>query len=219
MTFSISAVCARSGDVGVAVTTAWFAVGSICPAVRANIGAVASQAVVNPNLRAACLDEISSGAQPELALAKALRADAAPEQRQLGLIDATGRTAAHTGAACPGACGHRIERDCVIAGNTLSSIGVLDAIASSWRATSDGDSALAERMLMALDAGQKAGGDKRGRQSAALLVGNVDPMLQVDVRVDDHPEPLVELRRLLVLFREKYEPIHRALPPTSDSGR
>ena len=218
MTFSISARCARSGELGVAVTTAWFAVGSVCPAVRANIGAVASQALVNANLRAACLDRIAAGDRPELALAEALKADASPEQRQVSVVDAAGRAAAHTGAACPDACGHRIAAGCVIAGNTLSSIEVLDAIESSWHTTRDSDLALAERMLMALDAGQQEGGDKRGRQSAALLVGNMDPMLQVDLRVDDHPDPLVELRRLLALFREKYEPIHRALPATSRSG-
>jgi uncharacterized Ntn-hydrolase superfamily protein len=218
MTFSISARCERTGELGVAVTTAWFAVGSVCPAVRPYIGAVASQALVNANLRAACLDQVAMGVPPEFAIAEALKADASPEQRQIGLVDAAGNVAAHTGAACPDACGHRIDTDYVIAGNTLSSIEVLDAIESSWHATKDGNLALAERMLMALDAGEQAGGDKRGRQSAALLVGNVDPMLQVDLRVDDHPEPLVELRRLLALFREKYEPIHRSLPATSRSG-
>ena len=218
MTFSITARCEHSGEIGVAVTTAWFAVGSVCPAVRADIGAVASQALVNANLRADCLDRIVVGMRPELALAEALKADAAPEQRQLGVVDAAGRAAAHTGAACPDESGHRVERGCVIAGNTLSSIEVLNAMQASWHATRDCDLALAERMLMALDAGELAGGDKRGRQSAALLVANIDPMLQVDLRVDDHAEPLAELRRLLTLFREKYEPIHRALPATSRSA-
>lgn len=218
MTFSITARCRHTGDVGVAVTTAWFAVGSVCPAARADIGAVASQALVNADLRAACLDRIAAGAAPELALAEALKMDAAPEQRQVAVVDAAGRTAAHTGAACPSESGHRIDGSCVIAGNTLCSIEVLDAMQSSWHEPSNSDLQLAERLLMALDAGQAAGGDARGRQSAALLVANTDPMLQLDLRVDDHTEPLIELRRLLGLFREKYEPIHRALPTTLRSS-
>jgi hypothetical protein len=167
MTFSITARCEHTGELGVAVATAWFAVGSVCPAVRADIGAVASQALVNANLRAACLDRIVLGLRPELALAEALKMDASPEHRQLGVVDAAGRAAAHTGAACPDDSGHRIDRGCVIAGNTLSSIEVLDAMQSSWNEARGCDVPLAERMLMALDAGQLAGGDARGRQSAA----------------------------------------------------
>ena len=118
MTFSISARCERSGELGVAVTTAWFAVGSVCPAVRVNIGAVASQALVNANLRAACLDQLAAGVSPERALAEALRTDAAPEQRQVSLIDAAGGPAAPTGEACPAACRPRIARDGGMTGNT-----------------------------------------------------------------------------------------------------
>ena len=218
MTFSITARSEDTGEIGVAVATAWFAVGSVCPAVRVGIGAVASQALVNANLRTACLDRIALGVQPDLALAEALETDASPEQRQLGVVDAGGRVAAHTGEGCPDEAGHRIDRGCVIAGNTLSSIEVLNAMQSSWSETRGCDLALAERMLMALQAGQLAGGDARGRQSAALLVADVNPMIQIDLRVDDHSEPLAELRRLLTLFRETYEPIHRALPGTSHSG-
>lgn len=217
MTFSITARCERTGELGVAVATAWFAVGSVCPAARANVGAVASQALVNASLREACLDRIAAGARPELALQEALSTDAVPEQRQVGVVDAAGRTAAHTGAACPGEAGHRIDGSCVIAGNTLSSIEVLQAMQASWNEPSNSGLHLAERLLRALHAGQGAGGDSRGRQSAALLVANSNPMLQVDLRVDDHAEPLTELLRLLTLFREKYEPIHSALPATSRS--
>jgi len=218
MTFSITARCKDTGELGVAVTTAWFAVGSVCPAVRVGVGAVASQALVNANLRAVCLGRIANGATPELALAEALEMDAAPEHRQVGLVDSDGRTAVHTGGACPGESGHRIDGSCVIAGNTLSSIDVLDAMQTSWNDAADHDRPLADRLLSVLDAGQAAGGDARGRQSAALLVGNADPMLQVDLRVDDHVEPLAEVRRLLALFRYKYEPIHRALPTSVRSS-
>ncbi len=218
MTFSITARCEHTGEIGVAVTTAWFAVGSVCPAVRADIGAVASQALVNAKLRAACLDRIALGMRPELALSEALKMDASPELRQIGLVDAAGGAAAHTGTDCPDDSGHRIDKGCVIAGNTLSTIEVLDAMQSSWNETKGCDLPLAERILMALDAGQLAGGDARGRQSAALLVADINPMMQIDLRVDDHSEPLTELRRLLTLFREKYEPIHRALPATSRAG-
>ncbi len=210
MTFSITARCRRTGDLGVAVTTKFFAVGALCPAVRAGVGAVASQAVPNPALKEECLDRLASGAPPEEALRQALAADALAHRRQVGLIDAGGRTAAHTGANCEDARGHIIETDGVIAGNTLVSEDVLRAVASSWRQSSEGD--LAERMLAALDAGQAAGGDRRGRQSAALLVGNANPLLALDLRVDDHADPLVELRRLLSLYRETYEPILKSLP-------
>ncbi len=210
MTFSITARCRRTGDLGVAVTTKFFAVGALCPAVRAGVGAVASQAVPNPALRAECLDRLANGARPEEALRQALATDTQAQRRQVGLIDAGGRTAAHTGAKCEDARGHVIESDCVVAGNTLVSEDVLRAVASSWSETSDGD--LAERMLGALDAGQAAGGDRRGRQSAALLVGNANPLLALDLRVDDHSDPLVELRRLLGLYRERYEPVLRSLP-------
>ena len=218
MTFSIAARCERTGDFGVAVTTAWFAVGSVCPAVRAGVGAVASQAIVNPTLRGACLDRIADGAEAEHALAEALETDASPEQRQVSVIDAAGRAAAHTGSACPDESGHRVDGSCVLAGNTLRSVAVLEAMRASWSEAGTRDLPLAERLLAALDAGQAAGGDARGSQSAALLVGSPNPLLQIDLRVDDHGEPLEELRRLLRLFRDEYEPIHRALPPTLRVG-
>lgn len=210
MTFSITARCPRTGDFGVAVTTCWFAVGSLCPAVRAGVGAVASQSFVNPALKGACLDRLANGLAPETALAEALAEDPSPEIRQVGLIGVRGRGAAHTGTGCDSVCGHLIETDAVIAGNMLAPGGVLDAVAAAWRANAE--LALAERMLGALEAGQESGGDKRGRQSAALLVGNAFPMLQLDLRVDDHLDPLIELRRLFTLYREKYEPIYRAMP-------
>jgi uncharacterized Ntn-hydrolase superfamily protein len=213
MTFSIVARCQRSGELGAAVTTAWFAVGSLCPAVRHGIGAVASQADVNPRLRTECLDRLARGVAADITLGEALSTDPSPERRQVGLIDASGRTAAHTGDGCVDAHGHIIESNCVIAGNTLLSTGVLDAVAASWRDTNERDFGLAERMMLALEAGQEAGGDKRGRQSAALLVGNKNPMLQIDLRVDDHADPLVELRRLLTMFREKYEPFYEKYEP------
>jgi uncharacterized Ntn-hydrolase superfamily protein len=167
-------------------------------------------------LKAECLDRLANGAPPEEALRQALASDELVERRQVGLIDANGRVAAHTGAKCEDARGHIIETDCVVAGNTLVSEDVLRAVASSWRQTSEGD--LAERMLGALDAGQAAGGDRRGRQSAALLVGNANALLALDLRVDDHTDPLIELRRLLGLYRERYEPILRSLPVFAPGG-
>ncbi len=212
MTFSIVARCERTGALGVAVATAWFAVGALCPAVRVGVGAVASQAFVNASLRTMCLDRMAAGVHPEAAIAWSLAMDVAPEQRQLSLVDSAGRLAAHTGSDCPDVAGHRRKDGCVVAGNTLHSGDVLEAMLASWASVGGRDLRLAERLLAALDAGQEAGGDARGRQSAALLVGHSNPMLQIDLRVDDHTEPLGELHRLLTLFREKYEPLHRALP-------
>jgi len=209
MTFSISARCHRTGDLGVAITTAWFAVGSICPAARVGVGAVASQARANSALRGACLDRIAAGEAPQAALREALAADAGAVHRQVGLIDAAGRTAAYTGAECIAERGALELEDAVIAGNMLASQNVLSAMAAAWTSSRSGDLRLAERMLAALDAGQAAGGDMRGKQSAALLIASDGP--SPDLRVDDAPEPLLELRRLLSVYRERYEPIYLAM--------
>ncbi len=190
----------------------------MCPAVRLGVGAVASQAAADPGLRARCLDLVECGFSPYQALQAVLAKDALADKRQIGLVDASGRATAHTGAACQGAYGHIIETDCVITGNTLVAQDVLLAVAASWCETDDCDLALAERMLYALEAGEAAGGDRRGCQSAALLVANENPLLQVDLRVDSHLGPLVELRSLLNLFRKKYETIYRALA-FADAGR
>ena len=211
MTFSIAARCPDTGEFGVAVTTVWFAVGSICYLVLPGIGAVASQGVPNPALRNRCLDGLASGLSPIEALAEALSTDPLSEHRQVGLLDALGRTAAHTGAHCEDTSGHINEQDYVIAGNILTNDGVLRAIESSLLSPTGPGLPLAERMLDALDAGQAAGGDRRGRQSAAMFVGSHNPILHVDLRIDDSPDPLVELRRLLNLFREKYEPVYQLL--------
>ncbi len=164
MTFSITARCRRTGDLGAAVTTKFFAVGALCPAVRAGVGAVASQAVPNPALKAACLDRLANGAPPDEALRQALASDALAHRRQVGLIDAGGRAAAHTGAKCEDARGHIIETDGVIAGNTLVSDDVLRAVASSWRQTSEGDgwpSACWRRWTLARPPGATAVGANR----------------------------------------------------------
>jgi uncharacterized Ntn-hydrolase superfamily protein len=206
MTFSITARCHKTGELGVGITTAWFAVGASCPAARAGVGAIASQAMANSSLRGICLDRLEQGEAPEAALAAALSADAGVATRQVALIDAQGRTAVHTGDQCVGACGSRIVADAVIAGNMLASDAVLDATAAAWLQTRDTDTRFAERLLIALEAGQDAGGDVRGKQSAALAAAGEAPA--PDLRVDDASDPLVELRRLLGVYRERYEPLY-----------
>ncbi|HLH26511.1 MAG TPA: DUF1028 domain-containing protein [Chloroflexota bacterium] len=199
MTFSIVAWLPETGELGVGVATCKPAVGGRVPFVRAGAGAVASQAVSNPWLGVAALDALGHALPAESALRAALAIDPAPHLRQLHLVDGAGRTASWTGDAVPDWHGHLPGGTFSVAGNTLVGPAVLTEMAAAYRAA-DGD--LAARLLAALEAGDAAGGDRRGRQSAALAVVRGDPFPYVDVRVDDAPRPLPELRRILALYRE-----------------
>ncbi|MBV9861688.1 MAG: DUF1028 domain-containing protein [Alphaproteobacteria bacterium] len=208
MTWSVVARDPETGAFGVAVTTCFFAVGALCPFAASGIGAVSTQALVNPllGLRALRLlaEEISAASAPPLLLMP----DEGREHRQLHLIDRAGDVAAHTGSACIGWCGHVQGAQVSVAGNMLTGPEVVTASLAAYEAASG---PFARRLLAALDAGQVAGGDKRGRQSAALLVCSTEPYPDLDLRVDDHPEPLVELRRLYDLSR-RYAPYRRFMP-------
>lgn len=203
-TFSIVARDPGNGDLGVAVQSKFLAVGSVVSWARANAGAVATQALANIRYGPDGLDLLGSGLSAEETLRHLLAADPDREHRQVGLVDREGRAAAHTGNACFEWAGHEIGDGFTCQGNILAGPDVVHAMAARFRETTG---ELAERLIAALDAGQQAGGDRRGRQSAALYVaraggsygGRIDRY--IDLRVDDHPDPIVELGRILRLHR------------------
>jgi uncharacterized Ntn-hydrolase superfamily protein len=208
MTFSIAARCPRTGQLGIAISTAVPAVGALAVFVRAGAGAVASQAWVNPYLGVDGLDLLAEGRTAHETLDTLIAADPGASSRQLGIVDAAGRVAAFTGSGCPDWCGH-IEGDgFTVQGNILVA-GTIEAMAESAAATAA--LPLDERLMRALEAGQAAGGDKRGRQSAALKVVGTEAYGLVDLRVDDHADPIAELRRILELSRAQLAPLVAAL--------
>jgi uncharacterized Ntn-hydrolase superfamily protein len=204
MTFSI---VARSDDGelwGVAVASKFLAVGSVVPAAVAGVGAIATQADANVAYKGQALAHLDDGATAEVALQRLLEDDDGRDHRQVGIVDLDGGAASHTGRACMEWAGSRTGAGYAIQGNILTGEDVVLAMEAAWLA-SDPELPLVQRLLAALTAGDDAGGDRRGRQSAAMLVvregagygGNDD--IAVDLRVDDHPAPIVELNRLLGL--------------------
>jgi len=203
-TFSIIARDPATGELGLGVQSKAFAVGSRVITIRGGVAVVAHQAASNPMYGVIVLDMLLAGMTPQQALDVAVRADDGRDRRQVAVLDIQGRTAAWTGSGANDWKGHRCGENYCAQGNILEGAAVVDAMASSF-ASSSGP--LAERLLASLDAAQAAGGDRRGMQSAALVVarplggaaGFSDRV--VDLRVDDHPTPLVEMRRLLNTLR------------------
>ena len=199
ITWSILAHDPATGALAVAVTTCNLAVGAAVPHLRAGVGAVATQSMTNRYLGPAILDAMARGVPPVLAVEGAIAMDEGRALRQVHAIDAHGRAAAWTGSRCVDWCGHVTGTGWSVAGNMLSHEAVVaDTVAAFLTRT---ELTLPERMLAALDAGEAAGGDRRGRQSAALALTTTEDFSDIDLRVDDHVEPLVELRRLLGLWR------------------
>lgn len=203
-TFSIVARDPNTGRIGVAVQSHWFSVGSVVTWAEAGVGAVATQALVEVSHGPLGLDLMRGGRSAAEGLRALLAADEGRALRQVAMVDAEGNVAAHTGERCIADAGHVIGDGFSVQANMMATEDVWPAMADAYR-TSSGD--LAERMLGALEAGQKAGGDIRGRQSAAILV--VEPEstgcpwadTAMELRVEDHAEPIEELRRLVTLHR------------------
>ncbi|MDB5372844.1 MAG: pilus assembly protein [Belnapia sp.] len=216
MTWSILARDAATGELGVAVATRFFAVGAVCPRVEGGVGAVATQALVNPMLGILGLDRLRAGEPPDVALAALIAGDAGRDHRQLHMLSATGAVAHHTGAACIDWCGHAGGPDVSVAGNMLAGPEVVAATRDAWLARAGRP--MAERLLAALEAGEAAGGDMRGKQSAALQVASRDPYPDLDIRVDDHPDPLAELRRLHLVAQQHYVGFRRFLAGRDHPG-
>lgn len=211
MTYSIVASDRRTGTFGAAVQSHWFAAGIVCWA-EAGVGAVATQATALIEHGPLGLDLMRRGASASEALAARLDADEDREHRQVATVDVQGRVAAHTGSSCIREAGHRTGEGFSCQANMMRRDTVWDAMHEAF-AGSRGD--LAERLLVTLEAAEAEGGDIRGRQAARILVVRAEPTdrpwedVLVDLRVDDHPAPVPELRRLLELHRA-YERLERA---------
>lgn len=209
-TFSITARCHRTGQLGVAVATAVPAVGMLCPFVASGVGAVATQSFVNPYLGIWGLQYMAGGDSAEAALERLRTADPGIEYRQLGIVDARGGTAAFSGDHCDTWYGQRTGPNYSVAGNMLIGPETLEAMEASFRTSSQ--LSLAERLLLALQAGQDAGGDKRGRQSAAVKVHGDEVYPLIDLRVDEHLDPVPELRRIYEVAKESLIPLIQMMP-------
>jgi uncharacterized Ntn-hydrolase superfamily protein len=202
MTWSIVAHEPATGAFAVAVTTCSFAVGANCPYVRSGVGAVSTQSLTNRYLGPAVLDAIERGLAPAEAIEVALGPDEGRHLRQVHAVDGMGRTAAWTGRHCVTWCGERTADHVSVAGNMLAGPEVVGATFDTFRARADLE--LPERLMAALEAGEASGGDRRGRQSAAMLLTTTEDFPDLDIRVDDHTDPLPELRRLLALWRRHW---------------
>jgi len=214
MTWSIIARDSASGQIGIAVATKFFAVGALVPHIAAGIGAVATQALVNPYYGIDGVRMLREGKSPEAIAAALLASDDGRESRQLHIMDAQGRIAAHTGKDCVDWCGHVRGDGFSIAGNMLAGPQVLDETANAYLA--HGTLPFAQRLIAAMKAGEAAGGDKRGKQSAALLIHGKEEWSALDLRVDDHADPLAELERLERVSR-KHWAVFRQFMPTRDN--
>ncbi len=203
-TYSIVARDAATGELGVAVQSHWFSVGALVPWARAGVGAVATQSMVDPSYGPLGLDLMAAGIEAPVALEALLFADSAQDIRQVAMVDAAGVAAAHTGGRCIPEAGHRVGEGYSVQANLMGPSTVPDAMAAAFE---NAEGPLAERMLAALAAAEAEGGDIRGRQSAAVLVVCGEPSgrewddVLVDLRVEDHPDPVVELSRLLNMHR------------------
>jgi uncharacterized Ntn-hydrolase superfamily protein len=209
-TFSISARCARTGMLGVAVSTAVPGVGGICPFVEPGVGAISTQSWVNPYLGIDGLTLLRSGMTAEDALNKLVADDPGRDVRQLGIVDAAGGSASWSGKDCTAWFGHRNGPNYAVQGNMLVGASTIDAMVDTFIATEA--LALGERLVSVLEAGQRAGGDKRGRQSAAVLVYFKEAFPYLSLRVDEHHYPVAELRRIYEVARHQLLPFVDGMP-------
>ena len=203
MTFSIVAFDPKTKDLGVGVESRFVAVGSVVPWAQSGVGAIAVQSYANPSWGPKGLGLLRRGIHPKEALKRLTAADREAAQRQVGIVDARGRSAAFTGKECFAWAGHVVGRNYAVQGNILTGEDVVGTMARAFEST-EGDLPL--RLLASLVAGQKAGGDRRGQQSAALLVVREDGGYSgfndrwIDVRIDDHPTPIEELVRVFNVY-------------------
>jgi uncharacterized Ntn-hydrolase superfamily protein len=214
MTFSIAARCPRTGNLGVATSSKALSAGGLVPYCRARVGAIASQSFVNPYLGIDGLELLAQGLPAERALERVIESDRGRDVRQLGIVDKDGRTAAYTGAKCIPWAGSVDGAGYVCLGNILAGEQVVKAMAEAFERSAD--EGLPERLLQALEAGQAAGGDRRGRQSAGIQVVSTEDYPLLDLRVDDHADPVPELRRVFGVFQAEEEPYLDLMPTRAD---
>jgi uncharacterized Ntn-hydrolase superfamily protein len=210
MTWSIIARDPQTGQIGIAVATRFFAVGARVPHIAPGIGGIATQALVNPYYGIDGVKLLREGRSPREVIDTLIATDDGREARQLHVMDAQGRIAARTGRECIDWCGHIQGDGFSLAGNMLAGAAVLDDTAKAY--TANAALPFAQRLIAAMKAGEAAGGDKRGKQSAALLIHSGEEWSDLDLRVDDHTDPLAELERLEQVSRERWVHFRPFLP-------
>ena len=193
-----------AGRFGVAIASRFFAVGALCVHTRAGVGALCTQALMNPLYGPAGIAMLAEGLSAGEVVSALTMVDEGREQRQLHIVPASGEGAAHTGTSCVDHCGHAVHRSFSVAGNMLAGPRVLEATAEAFVAAAA--LPLAERLIAAMMAGEAAGGDKRGKQSAALVIQGAEDYRELDLRVDDHDNPLAELQRLHAVSLQRFQP-------------
>ena len=214
MTISIAARCERTGAFGVAISSSSPAVGSRCPNVRAGVGAVSSQNVTDPSLGPALLDALESGLGAHEALAKVSSVATHPEFRQLTVVDSTGESAVYSGEKSLGINAEVTAKNVAAAGNMLANSDVIQAMVNSFSATSDNE--LADRLIQALEAGVKAGGEAGPVHSAAVVVATEVSWPTTNLRIDWDENPILKLRDLYKVWApQSQDYLTRALNPNS----
>jgi uncharacterized Ntn-hydrolase superfamily protein len=208
MTWSILVRDPATGALGAAVATRFFAVGALAIHVEGGVAALATQALINPTYALVGMARLHAGEAPDDLVSSLLAGDAGRDHRQLHMIDAQGRIAQHTGGDCVSWCGAVHGTDVSVAGNMLAGAAVVERTLAAFQHAAG---SLAERLISALEAGEAAGGDRRGKQSAALKVCTRDAYPDLDIRTDDHPDPLAELRRLHTVSQERFAVFRRFL--------
>ena len=211
MTRSIIARDPVTGALGGAVASRFFAVGAICIHAEGRVAVLSAQALVNPMYAVHAIRRLRNGEAADTVLAAVIAPDTGAAHRQFHVVDAASRIAQHTGASCVTWAGHVRGQDVSVVGNMLSGPQIVQRTLEACEAATGN---LAERLLTAMEAGEVAGDDKRGKQSAALKICTRDPYPDLDIRADDHPDPLAELRRLYRVSRERFAVFRRFLPGT-----
>ena len=214
MTWSIIARDTRTGAFGIAAASRFFALGARVPHLAAGVGAIATQALLNGFYGTQGLARLRAGSSADDVVRNLVAEDAGRAHRQLHVMDAQGRVAAHTGDACIDWRGHVAGEGFSAAGNMLAGPGVLDATVKAY--AGGGALPFPRRLIAAMRAGEAAGGDKRGKQSAVLMICGEEDWPDLDLRVDDHADPLAELERLERVSRERFVPFMRFLPRRAD---
>lgn len=216
-TFSIVGHCPRTNMLGVGVASKYLAVGAVCSHTQAGVGAVSTQAYGNPYLGIDSLALFQQGFTARQTLARVLKQDPGREKRQLLMVNHRGEAAAFTGSLATPWYGHHLGRGYAVAGNMLTGEVVIKAMADAFEQSVEEE--LAERLLKALEAGQQAGGDKRGRQAAHLQVVHTEAWKYVDLRVDEHPNPVAELRRIFEVAKRELFPFRNLYPTRNNPGQ
>jgi uncharacterized Ntn-hydrolase superfamily protein len=214
MTYSIVARDPSTGYLGIAVASRFFTVGARVPWVQGRVGAIASQAFTNPTYGSDGLKMMQAGAPPDAIVQALITRDNGHANRQFHMIDALGRNAAYTGLQCIDWAGHELAENVSVAGNMLEGPQVVAETLREYQAAMD--KPFAERLLLAMQAGEDAGGDKRGKQAAGLVIYRDQDYSWLDIRTDDHADPLAELRRLYAVAQERYIP-YTELQPTREN--